>query len=60
MIGLSTVIVRPSNGDTTGEHAPDLMVLVLVFGGWGFSRAGTLLLLSEIVVGSTYQREESG
>jgi len=60
MIGLSIVIVRPSNGDTTGEHAPDLMVLVLICGGWGSSRAGTLLLLSEIVVGSKYLREESG
>ena len=60
MIGLSTFIVCPSNGDTSGEHVPDLVVLALIFGGWGFSRAGTLLLLSEIVVGSTYQREESG
>ena len=60
MIGLSTVMVRPSNGDTSGEHAPDLVVLALIFGGWGSSRAATLLLPSEIVVGSKYQREESG
>jgi hypothetical protein len=60
MIGHSTLIVRPSNGDASGEHAPDLVVLVLIVGGWGFSRAGTLLLLSEIVVGSKYLREESG
>jgi hypothetical protein len=85
MMGHSTTMVRPSNGDTTGEHVPDLVVLALIFGGWGSSRrkrqsstsdascsdrsgstrlqlsaAGTLLLLSEIVVGSKYLREESG